>query len=174
MEHRRRGTTSKFRGEERILLFRSDRAGAIAKIIYSSEASDEEVVTKPLTEARSLREESLAPHYLTAHAKIHVLDVKSQFRGRDLGGLLFSEAMTSLRSLYCTDDDQTDDASMASECKKKTIYYVSQRDEITCYFRGEAGIAKAVPERTDNGRKRDLSKAGWGTVVKYLHKKRGA
>jgi len=58
--------------------------------------------------------------------------------------------------------------------QKKTIYDVSQRDANTCYFRGEAGIAKAAPERTANGRKSDLSKARWGTVVKYLHKKRGA
>ena len=51
---------------------------------------------------------------------------------------------------------------------------MTQRDANTCYFRGEGGIAKTVPEKTANGRKRDLAKAKWGTVIKYLRKKRGA
>ena len=51
---------------------------------------------------------------------------------------------------------------------------MSQRDANTCYFRGEGGIAKVVPERTANGRKRELAKAKLGTVIKFLHKKRGA
>ena len=36
MEHRVGGPVARFPGEERLLLFRSDRAGAIGKIIFSS------------------------------------------------------------------------------------------------------------------------------------------
>jgi hypothetical protein len=99
LEHRQGGPLAQFRGEERLLLFRSDAKGAIAKIIYSSEppeGSDSSKQPPPLQEG-----ESIAAHtYLIAHAKVHVLDVKSQYRGRDLGGLLFSEAMSSLKSKY--------------------------------------------------------------------------
>lgn len=126
---------SKFRGEERILLFRSDRAGAVAKIIYSSEVPDEDVSRESCASSSDaiplLQEEatsSLYPRSLTAHAKIHVLDVKSQYRGRDLGGLLFSEAITALKSMYCNEDDETTDAEIdqatSVERRKKKIYDV--------------------------------------------------
>jgi hypothetical protein len=122
MEHRQGGPMSKFRGEERILLFRSDRAGAVAKIIYSSEAPDEHE-NAASESIPLLKQEGSQSHCLTAHAKIHVLDVKAQYRGRDLGGLLFSEAITSLKSLYCNDDeDEVHDlaakGSVSSERKR--------------------------------------------------------
>lgn len=60
LEHREGGVMARHDGEERILLFRSDRPGAIAKIIYSS--------TPPPDAADEERR--------TAEAKIHVLDVK--------------------------------------------------------------------------------------------------
>mmetsp|Transcript_22827 Transcript_22827/g.43048 ORF Transcript_22827/g.43048 Transcript_22827/m.43048 type:complete len:738 (-) Transcript_22827:300-2513(-) len=106
LEHRTGGPMAQFRGEERILLFRSDRPGAIAKIIYSSELPEggesfHQTLPSP-QQGNSKLESQLA----TAQAKIHVLDVKSQYRGRDLGGLLFSEAITSLKSKYCNDDDE--------------------------------------------------------------------
>eukprot|EP00804_Cyclotella_cryptica_P004833 CCRYP_004917-RA/>CCRYP_004917-RA protein AED:0.13 eAED:0.13 QI:242/0.5/0.33/1/0.5/0.66/3/0/740 len=135
MERRQGGPMSQFRGEERILLFRSDKAGAVAKIIYSSEAPDEDVTRESFASSSDaiplLQEEgtpSLQPPSLTAHAKIHVLDVKSQYRGRDLGGLLFSEAITALKSTYCDDDDESDDAGKdqveSLQRRKKRIYDV--------------------------------------------------
>lgn len=111
MEHRREGgALAKYRGEERILLFRSDRAGAIAKIIYSSELP--EAVEVPTIDNTSLS----TSLYSTAHAKIHVLDVKSQYRGRDLGGLLFNQAIASLKERYCNDDvDYNDDIGIETQ-----------------------------------------------------------
>ena len=114
LEHREGGPLARFRGEERILLFRSDRPGAIAKIIYSSflpdESSDSSKASNaPLPQGdvpdNVMIDANLTPASLTAQAKIHVLDVKAPYRGRDLGGLLFSEAMTSLKSKYCNYDD---------------------------------------------------------------------
>lgn len=93
MEHREGGAMAQHYGEERILLFRSDQPGAIAKIIFSSspaEESDEE--SDELGEdAKLLR---------MAQAKVHVLSVKEQYRGYGLGALLFSEAMLALRHRY--------------------------------------------------------------------------
>jgi ribosomal protein S18 acetylase RimI-like enzyme len=81
LEHREGGNLARHFGEERFLLFRSDRAGAIAKVIFSSttDAGSESYDNK---------------------AKVHVLDVKSDYRGKDLGGLLFTEAMNSLMERY--------------------------------------------------------------------------
>ena len=120
------------RGEERILLFRSDCRGAIAKIIYSSELPERiENIKPPAIEATGVCSSELqdrstsnlkppptaassgpvveAPTFQpvlrsTAYAKIHALNVKAQYRGLDLGGLLFSEAIASLRERYCDND----------------------------------------------------------------------
>jgi len=133
MEHRQGGPMSKFRGEERILLFRSDRAGAIAKIIYSSEAPEEHDTKVP--ESLPLIQGGSRPNFSTAHAKIHVLDVKAPYRGRDLGGLLFSEAITSLKSLYCNDDDdEVDEGSDKGE--KKQLY------DVECSLDAEEDITR--------------------------------
>ena len=64
--------------EERLLIFRSDRPGAIAKIIYNS---------MQLTDD-------------TVQAKILVLECKEAYRGLDLGGFLFTEALDSMRRTY--------------------------------------------------------------------------
>ncbi|CAB9526378.1 Inositol oxygenase [Seminavis robusta] len=72
LEHRQGGPLATYPGEERILLFRSDLKGAIAKIIFSYNEFE-------------------------AAAKIHVLDVKGSYRGFDLGGLLFSETVRTLQ-----------------------------------------------------------------------------
>lgn len=77
MEHREGGALAQHFGEERILLFRSDQRGAIGKIIYSSNQTGN-----------------------VAEAKVHVLSIKDSYRGFDLGGLLFSKAMLSLRQRY--------------------------------------------------------------------------
>lgn len=138
LEHRQGGAIAQFRGEERILLFRSDRPGAIAKIIYSSELFEE---------AGLSRKQSLEDSTVHAKAKIHVLDVKSQYRGRDLGGLLFYEAIASLKSKYCNDDDYGDDdvrlrrgdASegpiKSNECKQK-LY------DVACMLDAEEDITR--------------------------------
>ena len=141
MEHREGGLMAKFRGEERILLFRSDRAGAVAKIIYSSEVPDDEVNYNLGGSVPILQQEGtqhLQPQHLTVHAKIHVLDVKSQYRGRDLGGLLFSEAVTSLKSHYCYDDDESDDVGpvKSEEMKKKRVY------DVECSLDAEEDITR--------------------------------
>eukprot|EP00980_Cylindrotheca_fusiformis_P001562 scaffold358_cov109-Cylindrotheca_fusiformis.AAC.1 len=83
MEHRRGGSLAQHFGEERILLFRSDQRGAIAKIIFSVDADEQKESGQKM-----------------AQAKIHVLSVKDFYRGYDLGGLMFSEAMDSLRQRY--------------------------------------------------------------------------
>ena len=88
MEHREGGTTAKHMGEERILLFRDDCPGAIAKIIYSSVAVADQSTADPENRAR------------IAQAKVHVLNVKEPYRGYDLGGLLFTEAVASLKHRY--------------------------------------------------------------------------
>lgn len=133
MEHRQGGPMSKFPGEERILLFRSDKNGAIAKIIYSSEAPDEDEhdTVIPSMEGQNLPS-------LIAHAKIHVLDVKAQYRGRDLGGLLFSEAITSLKSLYCNQDDDDDTGADGdpANIQKKKIY------DVECSLDAEEDITR--------------------------------
>jgi ribosomal protein S18 acetylase RimI-like enzyme len=102
MEHREGGAMAQHYGEERILIFRSDRPGAIAKIIYSSSPADEdsedEANSGGTTDIDNERELDMM-----AQAKVHVLSVKEDYRGYDLGGLLFSEAMASLRHRYCDD-----------------------------------------------------------------------
>lgn len=133
MEHRYGGPMSKFRGEERILLFRSDKAGAVAKIIYSSEAPDEHGAEPVVV----LQEgQTLPPHVSIAHAKIHVLDVKAQYRGRDLGGLLFSEAITSLKTLYCNEDDDEVVDTGGDETRRKKVY------DVECSLDAEEDITR--------------------------------
>jgi hypothetical protein len=80
--------------EERIVLFRSDRPGAIGKIVYS---------VTPTSASRSNN-----AHYNHRRARIHLLEVKVDYRGNDLGGLLFSEAMAALRRRILR--DQQDDS----------------------------------------------------------------
>lgn len=83
LEHREGGALAQHLGEERILLFASDRKGAIAKIIFSSTPATEESNEEGMSEA-----------------KIHVLEVKDLYRGYDLGGLLFIEALMALERRY--------------------------------------------------------------------------
>ncbi|KAK1744892.1 hypothetical protein QTG54_004183 [Skeletonema marinoi] len=81
------------------LLHIVERKESIAKIIYSSEIQEQPSLQSSVAELQKN----------IAQAKIHVLDVKSQYRGRDLGGLLFSEAIAHLKSKYCNNDDNEDD-----------------------------------------------------------------
>lgn len=108
--------------EERILLFRSDKPGAIAKIIYSSSLPDG--LSTPSSSSQKQEHDNVEIELQSppsdvaasaARAKIHVLDVKAPYRGKDLGGLLFSEAITSLKSKYCTPLDDEDDGDKLEE-----------------------------------------------------------
>jgi GNAT superfamily N-acetyltransferase len=111
MEHRRGGALARHDGEERVLLFRSDRAGAIAKIIFSS---------KPVVGTRNrdgdgdgVSQQNACHQYHTneprihvaANAQIHVLFVKEAYRGFNLGGLLFVLCTSFLRERYGSRDD---------------------------------------------------------------------
>eukprot|EP00521_Asterionellopsis_glacialis_P006075 CAMPEP_0195281326 /NCGR_PEP_ID=MMETSP0707-20130614/683_1 /TAXON_ID=33640 /ORGANISM="Asterionellopsis glacialis, Strain CCMP134" /LENGTH=720 /DNA_ID=CAMNT_0040340201 /DNA_START=51 /DNA_END=2210 /DNA_ORIENTATION=- len=104
MEHRVGGPVARYPGEERLLLFRSDRAGAIAKIIFSSNSAKKKSTKQEFSQSQaefshliggqSYNETDLLQ---MVQAKIHVLDVKEQYRGFDLGGLLFSKAVEVLK-----------------------------------------------------------------------------
>uniref|UniRef100_A0A7S4N1T4 Inositol oxygenase n=1 Tax=Odontella aurita TaxID=265563 RepID=A0A7S4N1T4_9STRA len=122
LEHRSGGIMARHIGEERIILFRSDRPGAVAKIIYSStgapagkppSVSGGALLTEDVKSCGEYRDDELKQ---MAQAKIHVLDVKEPYRGRDLGGLLFSEAVLSLRDHYgCVREDEEDEESPADK-----------------------------------------------------------
>ncbi|GKY95311.1 hypothetical protein MPSEU_000492900 [Mayamaea pseudoterrestris] len=96
LEHRVGGSCAKHVGEERILLFRSDKPGAIAKVIFSVLSVDESFNT------------------LSILAKIHVLHVQAEYRGYDLGGLLFHEAVRSLCHRYVVEGLTDDGESIAT------------------------------------------------------------
>lgn len=95
---------ARFPGEERLVLFRSDRPGAIGKIVYSSSIIHP-CSTNTSNDEKDEEEDHNNNHnksisQLLAHAKIHVLTVQEAYRGRDLGGLLVTEALASLRHRY--------------------------------------------------------------------------
>lgn len=161
MEHRQGGPLVQHRGEERILLFRSDKAGAIAKIIYSSELTENTMKTAQSKNAVDVDDlsgiemqqpDAPTPFSRTAHAKIHVLEVKSQYRGRDLGGLLFSEAVSSLESRYCNDDnwddiqvnietDRLDDNSIRGSVKSN-VYKRKELCNVECMLDAEEDVTR--------------------------------
>jgi len=142
LEHRKGGSVARSRDEERVLLFRSDRAGAIGKIIYSSAACNkrrriavEKVVHTPEDSpisANNYEEEELSH---MAQAKIHVLDVKEQYRGMDLGGLLFAEAIRSLRRKY-ENDTPTDRNRAASgvRCQLEAEEDLSRHNKLIQFY----------------------------------------
>ena len=84
--------------EHRYVIFRSDRAGAIAKIVFSI-------------------------HKLDCSAVIHVLEVKPEYRGCDLGGLLvhlaFRTISNSKRRLRhtCPDESRDSNDDVIIECR---------------------------------------------------------
>lgn len=96
-EHRIGGTLAKHAGEERVLLFRSDKAGAIAKVVFSSSR---------VMEPDSLENSSSQHHpngtqiRIAANANVHVLFVKDNYRGFHLGRLLFALCATQLRERH--------------------------------------------------------------------------
>ena len=108
MEHREGGAMAQHHGEERILVFRSDQHGAVAKIVYSSNPAMENScidgnIQPHHGENKTVKSEDEMLQY-KAQAKVHVLSVKEPYRGFDLGGLLFLEAMASLKEKYMDAD----------------------------------------------------------------------
>eukprot|EP00977_Amphora_coffeiformis_P003836 scaffold766_cov179-Amphora_coffeaeformis.AAC.19 len=101
LEHRESGVLARHVGEERILLFRSDRPGAIGKIIFScdDDGGDDDGVDNCANDDDNNRKKQSK----VLRAKIYVLDVKEQYRGFDLGGLLCSQAMAVLQNRYSLD-----------------------------------------------------------------------
>lgn len=134
LEHREGGVMARHAGEERILLFRSDRPGAIAKIIYSSTPPKpckmsqlSSMSSRSYQQQHSSMDEKVSEQeeeemlIQLAQAKVHVLEVKEGYRGYDFGGLLFSEAMNSLknrymRRYYSDEDDGSEDNASAAVC----------------------------------------------------------
>jgi len=107
LEHRTQGLN-----EERILLFRSDRPAVVAKIIFSSFPAPS--MSRDI-ECNGCDEQDEKELSRMAQAKIDVLEVKEPYRGRDFGGLLFTEAVSALRNRYnCDMFDVSDDSSLAS------------------------------------------------------------
>ena len=100
MEHREGGALAQHQGEERILVFRSDQRGAIAKIIFSSNPASSRGGGSALVYNETSERCGDEALQSMAEAKIHVLSVKEAYRGYDLGGLLFLEAMASLKHKY--------------------------------------------------------------------------
>ena len=129
LEHREGGAMAQHRGEERILIFRSDRPGAIAKIIYSSTPAS--AIGPPKDEESELG--------LMAQAKIHVLDVKEPYRGMDLGGLLFSEALCSLRHRYMDHHDEHCDGQHDVDAGEVRVMYSSS---IHCQLDAEEDVRR--------------------------------
>jgi inositol oxygenase len=107
LEHREGGAMARHPGEERILLFRSDRPGAIAKIIYSSTPGVTPMKDCEINNPEKHQEEE--NNSMMVQAKIHVLDVKEEYRGFDLGSLLFTEALAFLRRRYMEDPEEDGD-----------------------------------------------------------------
>ena len=106
MEHREGGTVAQHQGEERILVFRSDQRGAIAKIIYSSNVTSMQsfhhhtkVPLEVTNKDTKIGQEDVTTPTIV-QAKVHALSVKEAYRGFDLGSLLFMEAMVSLKERY--------------------------------------------------------------------------
>jgi len=126
LEHREGGAMAQHRGEERILLFRSDRPGAIAKIIFSSTPAPMNASSSTTTDG--MDEESELG--LMTQAKIHVLDVKEPYRGMDLGGLLFSEALCSLRHRYMDHHDTESNGHDPDKRSEHALYSSSIRCQL--------------------------------------------
>jgi hypothetical protein len=102
LEHRVMGD------EDRILLFSSDRAGAMGKIIFSFITVNNSICSKDDNSSKEVRvvDRESSSYYTMdelqnmVQAKIINLEIKEQYRGSDLGGLLFSLATTILRLRY--------------------------------------------------------------------------
>lgn len=126
LDHRQSGAMAKYIGEERILLFRNDRPGAIGKIIFSS--------TPPAPKHAKAEED----HMDMAQAKIHVLDVKEPYRGFGLGNLLCTEAVTRLRHRH---DNQQGEESFIC-CQLEAEEDCRRHNKLVCFYQDMGFHAK--------------------------------
>jgi GNAT superfamily N-acetyltransferase len=163
MEHRKGGTLAKHAGEERVLLFRSDKAGAIAKVIFSStpvlEESDGNEDDNDDGDVDDNNDDSsknnISLHYqpphpdderhqiirIVANATVHVLFVKDAYRGFNLGGLLFVLCTTCLRERYCCNNKIHSDFNF----KKRSAAYIgmsASASSIRCRLDAEEDIRR--------------------------------
>ncbi|KAG7352877.1 myo-inositol oxygenase [Nitzschia inconspicua] len=99
MEHRQsKSDKAQDPTEERILLFRSDQAGSIGKVVFSIPSKQNKQIEYK-DESYSL----VSPPAPPIIASINVLSVQERYRGFDFGGLLFCEALAYLQRQYCDD-----------------------------------------------------------------------
>lgn len=117
-----------------MLIFRSDRAGAIAKIIYSSSGCS--------SSAKSDDADADSPTSIEVQATIHVLECKEAYRGLDFGGLLFCEALESLRRTYnCNNTSIIIHCQLfAEEEETRHTRLVRFYEELGCRVRTESKI----------------------------------
>ena len=107
LEHRQGGTTAKHFGEERFLLFRSDQAGAIAKVIFSSspvvinEDENNDNSKHNNNNYDRQQQQQYTGSIRAANATVHLIFVKDAYRGFDLGSFLFVSCTSYLKKLYC-------------------------------------------------------------------------
>ena len=136
MEHRTGGTLAKHAGEERILLFRSDRAGAIAKIVFSSSPVRRDDCLSTTKHRHCQQQQSTEKRQISirANAKIHVLFVKDAFRGYNLGGLLFSLCTASLRERYSSYREISSNEISSICCQLDAEEDVRRHDKLVHFY----------------------------------------
>lgn len=93
--------------DDRVLIFRSDRVGAVAKLVFSS--SESTSIPPPSvaqlddgalsTGSSETEEEKSIANCCCCCAKIHCLECKPLCRGFDFGGLLFTKAVQLIRNV---------------------------------------------------------------------------
>ena len=136
MEHREGGSVAQHYGEERILLFRSDQRGAIGKIIFSSiptsDDDDDDSRHNNNTPPEVSCNNMMNFQRMAAQAKVHVLSVREKYRGYDLGGLLFTEAMTSLRHRY--HHDKTEGGSSSVRCQLDAEEDIRRHNKLVYFY----------------------------------------
>lgn len=101
-------------GKECVQLFRSDHPGVIAKVVFSSCPASPK-------DTSSLKDDEFEESELSqmAQAKIHAIEVQEPYRGRNLGGLLFTEVVSALRNRYdsAAKSDNDDSVSSSIRCQ---------------------------------------------------------
>jgi len=146
LEHRHGGATATHPGEERILLFRSDRKGSVGKIIFSYSNTESQVRSTEDDSNESCGER-------VAHAKVHLLDVKPSCRGYDFGGLLFSEALLSLRQSHRHDTIHPASTCISSiRCQLDAEEDIRRHDKLVGFYKrlGCTVKPKARPQFLSN------------------------
>jgi ribosomal protein S18 acetylase RimI-like enzyme len=115
--------------EERFLIFRSDKAGAIAKLIFSYNDNE------------SVQDDDDSETRVLSRATIHCLECKQIFRGHDFGGLLFTEAVNSLRNKLTSSTSSTVHCQLdAEEDERRFGKLISFYERLGCSIKEQAKI----------------------------------